>query len=238
MINGLMKTALLTLLLLFSISSRVIAGILAGPTTNPANGHQYYLLTAQNWSAAEAEAKSLGGHLATINDAAENAWIFSTFASFGSVNRILLIGLNDAEIEGTFAWASGETSTYRNWNAGEPNNFTPTLNQDYATMRAPNATNPGQWNDVALSESGTYHGVVEVLPTSEIAFPTIQPAVELSWPTQTTKQYQLQWSPTLGPTAQWTNLGPQFTGTGSTYHHLASTRNTTQRYYRIVIISP
>ena len=42
------------------------AGILAGPTINPANGHTYCLLSQNTWSNAEAEAISLGGHLATI----------------------------------------------------------------------------------------------------------------------------------------------------------------------------
>src|SRR5213594_729280 len=48
------------------------AGILAGPIVNPLNGHSYYLLSQNTWSNAEAEAVALGGHLATIRNAAED----------------------------------------------------------------------------------------------------------------------------------------------------------------------
>ena len=47
------------------------AGLIAGPISNPANGHEYFLLTESPWQDAEAQAVALGGHLATINDAAE-----------------------------------------------------------------------------------------------------------------------------------------------------------------------
>src|SRR5689334_4408092 len=65
------------------------AAVLAGPVVNPANGHSYYLLSLNNWTGSQSESVSLGGNLATINDAAENAWVFSTFASFGGVQRNL-----------------------------------------------------------------------------------------------------------------------------------------------------
>ena len=37
------------------------AAVLAGPITNAANGHLYYLLSANTWTASEAEAVGLGG---------------------------------------------------------------------------------------------------------------------------------------------------------------------------------
>ena len=175
--------------------------------------------------------------MATINDAAENAWVFSTFSTFGAINRTLMIGLNDATVEGTYAWASGDSSTYRNWILGEPNNYAPTLNQDYTTMCPPGGTSAGGWNDVALSESTNFNGVVEALPATETIFPTITTAIGLAWPTLTTKQYQLQWSPALGANADWQNVGPQFSGTGSPYHFLASVREGGARYYRVVVIT-
>ena len=37
------------------------AAVLAGPITNTANAHTYYLLSHTNWAASEAEARQLGG---------------------------------------------------------------------------------------------------------------------------------------------------------------------------------
>jgi hypothetical protein len=98
--------------------------VFAGPITNSANGHRYYLLTQSNWLDAESEARRLGGNLVTIDDAAENAWVFSTFASYGGINRALWIGLNDREEEGSFRWSSGAPATFTHWQQGEPNGGT------------------------------------------------------------------------------------------------------------------
>jgi len=79
--------------------------ILSGPITNPANGRQYYLLDKSTWTAAESQAVSMGGHLATVRNAAENAFIFSTFSHFAGEPRDLWVGLSDDGHEGTFAWS-------------------------------------------------------------------------------------------------------------------------------------
>src|SRR5262249_40334344 len=77
------------------IEARCLLSILAGPIQNPANNHDYYLLDQSNWTDAEAEAITLGGHLATINDAAENAFVVASFSEFQNVHRSLWIGLTD-----------------------------------------------------------------------------------------------------------------------------------------------
>src|SRR5688572_25005315 len=85
------------LLVMVALPSAASAAILAGPVVYPGNGHSYYLLTQGFWPAAEAEAISLGGHLATIRNATEDSFVFTTFAPLVAEagNRSLLIGLND-----------------------------------------------------------------------------------------------------------------------------------------------
>ena len=122
--------------------------ILAGPITNAANGHAYYLLSPTNWLAAEQIAVSLGGHLVTINDEAENAWVFNTFGSYGGGDYILWLGRTDEAQEGVWRWKSGWRGTYSNWYWGEPNNAVEG-GENYAWMWSPNSGAGGAWNDAA-----------------------------------------------------------------------------------------
>lgn len=154
--NGLAALCLLSGLAL--PSGNAAAGVLAGPVVNPANGHRYYLLSQNNWAASEAEAVKLGGHLVTINDGAENDWVYNQFANFGGSRRHLWTGLNDRANEGVFIWSSGETPLYRSWSPGEPNNSSGVENCAHFWGYA--------WNDFncdGVSQGGyPLHGVVEV----------------------------------------------------------------------------
>jgi hypothetical protein len=145
--------------------------ILAGPIMNPENGHAYYLLTNATWTDSEAEAISMGGHLVTINNAAENQWVFDTFAGFGGEDRMLWIGFNDLQQQGVYEWSSGEQATYTNWETGQPSD----VNERWVLMYPDNVTPdsfprlPGTWNDFRDSDiehiSGDVYflyGVVEV----------------------------------------------------------------------------
>jgi hypothetical protein len=51
----------------------------------------YYLLTQTNWISSEQQAKSMGGHLATIDDGGEQLWVFTTFSAFDGVYGALWI---------------------------------------------------------------------------------------------------------------------------------------------------
>src|SRR6185436_10591515 len=108
--------------LLFSATATAARSpIIAGPITNPANGNVYYLLEQNTWKGSQAEASILGGDLASIQDAAENQWVFDTFSEFGGKKRALWIGLTDAAQTGTYKWVDGMPVTYLNWADGEPN---------------------------------------------------------------------------------------------------------------------
>ena len=87
-----------------------------GRRHNPATGHDYsYVENGMSWADAEAYAVSLGGHLVTINDAAEDAWLVEAFGTE------YWVGFNDTDTEGVWVWVSGEPVTFTNWQAGEPN---------------------------------------------------------------------------------------------------------------------
>jgi len=101
-----------------SIPGSVLGGVVAGPITNPGNGHSYYWLSPDTWTSAEAFANTLGGHLVTINDEAENNWVFDTFGHYGGDSRHLWIGLyQDAT---NWHWSNGEAVTYANWAPEQP----------------------------------------------------------------------------------------------------------------------
>jgi len=130
------------------------AGILAGPIANPNNGHDYYLLTPDTWSASEAAAEQLGGTLAVIANAAEQEWAFSQFGNYGGTNRSLWIGLRRNSPGGPFVAVTDVRVNYFNWNDGEPNNSGG--NENYVQLYT-----SGKWNDNA-DTANPVCGLVEV----------------------------------------------------------------------------
>ncbi|MBE7508495.1 MAG: VCBS repeat-containing protein [Planctomycetia bacterium] len=139
-----------------------------GSVHNPINGHDYFVSpTVTDWPAAEAFAASLGGHLATVDDAAENAWIVQTFEPLYSDTR-LFIGLNDMHVEGTFVWSDGTPVDYVNWGSGQPDNNTGNGNwagQQWGDIALRNSSPvlAGQWSD----GSAGLRGLIEFAPTND-----------------------------------------------------------------------
>jgi hypothetical protein len=99
------------------------AGDVLTSVTHPTTGHTYHLLERTTWPDAEAKSIALGGHLAVVNDQAEQDFLWSTF---GPLSGLFWIGIHDTAHEGRFAWTTGEPVTYTNWFPGEPNNLYPT----------------------------------------------------------------------------------------------------------------
>ena len=137
--------------------------VLWGPVQYTNNNHYYCLFQTNTWTASEAWAVACGGHLTTINDAAEDAWIGNQFSLVGGVYRDMWIGLwdtnNDTSKTTTihsayFSWVNGEAAAYRNWRSGEPNNggsAAPDAREYYAYKfaagYAPYSSVSGVWND-------------------------------------------------------------------------------------------
>lgn len=120
-------------------------------------GHRYRLTETMPWPEAESLAVTIGGHLVTINDDAENQWLADTLlplAPEGYYGRTFWIGLyqlpgSDEPADG-WVWISGEPVTYLNWNPNEPSDgyggeWVAHMWDDYP----PNNQFRGKWNDLA-----------------------------------------------------------------------------------------
>jgi len=124
------------------------AQVIAGPITNPANGHQYFVIRIANYQDYTLAAQNIGGYPVVINNAAENTWIHNNLMPLVPTTfDYAYIGLTDDGIEGDWRWVAGVTDTFTNWNVGEPNNQS---NEDYAAMRRM----VGNWNDLPAPVQG------------------------------------------------------------------------------------
>jgi len=135
------------------------AGIIAGPITNPANGHDYYLLTPNSWSESERQAESLGGTLAIIKSAAEQEWVFSKFGAYGGTNRNLWLGFH-RETPDRFVSMTGGQMNYSNWGPGQPDNGGGVENCVDIWASGSWNDSKGYWNDAV--DWTSCNGVVEV----------------------------------------------------------------------------
>ena len=227
--------------------------VLAGPFTNLASGHFYYLLAANTWSNSEAIAEAHGGHLVTINDADENDWVVDTFARYGGMSRPLWLGLTDRDAEGSFAWVSGEPLTYSKWNttSGEPNNGQGAYEEDFAYIIQRNSGNPTVletfWNDVPNSGYGVIppiFGVMELPAPIDPPPPVVPPpvaivrlgCVEVCWESRSNVIYQLEWKPTYSST-NWYTLGNPVVGSGREMCIMDAPHGT-NRLYRVAVVLP
>ena len=129
------------------------------------NGHTYaqFDYTMQqlekDYHAWEQYCEGLGGHLATITSADENAAIYNMIQQEGLT--LAFFGYSDEESEGDWQWITGEQSAYTNWVKGQPNNGSHDKNghpQNYAQFSK--QTKDGQWNDADIGDS-TYHFICE-----------------------------------------------------------------------------
>jgi hypothetical protein len=120
------------------------------------DGHTYLLLDNPTdtkwWNGDEAEAVSLGGHLANIGSAAEDVFAINTFAQAARTAAFALpqagpiwifFGLSDQAAEGTFVWANGDPLTYTHWQPGQPN-LDPIPDEDFACYSL-TFNQPGSW---------------------------------------------------------------------------------------------
>ena len=94
------------------------------------------------WAEAEAACAARGGALVTVSNAEENAFLVAIGASDA------WLGYTDAAVEGTFVWASGQSS-YTSWGTAQPDDAGG--NEDCAVFLA-----DGTWNDAPCDGKHAY----------------------------------------------------------------------------------
>ena len=132
--------------------------------TSAIRGSSFYtIVDGSSWSQAEANSVNLGGHLVTINNAAENEWLISTFniSEVDAKNKNLWTGLynsaNANSANGAWRWISGESISYLNWGVGQPDG---NVSEVVVLGRFAN----GLWNDQTRESSdwGPRYGIAEI----------------------------------------------------------------------------
>lgn len=109
------------------------------------NGNKYQIYRQSGtWTEAKEYCESIGGHLATITSAKEQAFIEKLNADN---NRLWIGGYRTEKNE--WKWVTGETWKYTNWDEGEPNDSSNVVSNENSV-----AVWPKKWND--LNDKNTY----------------------------------------------------------------------------------
>ena len=135
------------------------------------NGHRYALTDHGTWAQAEAEAAGVGGHLATVDDAAENEWLAGVIADSYARGRYGQSHQNGAwigyeSVGGNWQWVSGSPVTYTNYASNWPTDdgvHTYLLGDNYDA--GPSGSLPGQWghnDEHDVQYVANLQGIIEV----------------------------------------------------------------------------
>lgn len=159
------------------------------PLTNSTtyNGHTYVAInqTGLTWTDAEAQARLMGGHLVTIDDAAENQFVSDfIFSQFGDVRNAWIGFTDDPAYGGTefgdtgstsyptrgsgWVWASGEDVTYQNWASAEPNDWPDDSVGGEENFAVINWAGAGTWNDLPDLYGSVQTAIIEIPAAREL----------------------------------------------------------------------
>lgn len=140
-----------------------------GTATFPSNGHGYLVVVAGTltWDVARTEAEKLGGHLATIGSAEENAFVWSlvrtTPGAFAQSTLGPWLGGRQSpegvEPDGGWGWITGEPWSFTAWVPGAPNEDRP--GEDYLAVFGSLSAETMTWADLPVSNVSSQAYVVE-----------------------------------------------------------------------------
>ena len=107
------------------IDATTDAARVPGSVVWPTNGHAYLVVTVASgitWTEADVRARNLGGHLVTINSAAENEFVWGLLGDKGPGSWLGgFQTAGSAEPAAGWRWVTDEPFDYTNWAAGQPN---------------------------------------------------------------------------------------------------------------------
>jgi alpha-tubulin suppressor-like RCC1 family protein/subtilisin family serine protease len=141
------------------------------------------LTSKDELNAVEAYARSLGGHIVTIDDEEENNIVKNYVNSYINSSSIKskypnydwyafdqdpYIGLNDFDEENNFKWSSGSPVSYTNWDVNEPNNnYSPNYTYTPANFVRLNKWS-GKWYDYSSNYSYRGYYIIEIPGVSNV----------------------------------------------------------------------
>lgn len=115
------------------------------------DGRAYQLCTSpETWDDAAAWCNSYGYHLATIEDAEEDAWLDAEIDLRSE--ELWWAGGTDRGDEGVWRWDDLTPWSYSHWHSGQPNDGT-TISQDCLEL---NRFDDGSWNDYECDEPARF----------------------------------------------------------------------------------
>jgi hypothetical protein len=108
------------------------------------HGNTYYFVNREvTWFEAKKLCENMGGHLATIGSAEENAYVFGI-----AQNTQAWLGATDRANEGEWCWITGEPFNYTNWAGNQPDNCGGEQEEGESYLHF-SWESGGRWNDNA-----------------------------------------------------------------------------------------
>ena len=113
---------------------------------NAAPHHYYMSKHRANPRVAIKTGAAVGGYVVAIDSAAEGKWLH-TKAKDWNLAEDYLIGLRDAKRKGAYTWVNDQTTTYRNWDTGQPGNknLTDGVDSLWTIVKDVTTVNDGKW---------------------------------------------------------------------------------------------
>ncbi|KAJ8320490.1 hypothetical protein KUTeg_002077 [Tegillarca granosa] len=83
--------------------------------------YEFILSHKTDWHHAQLDCLSKGGFLVTIENSEEEKYLANYLQTVFYGGKGVWIGLNDKQVEGKYVWNSGKSTSYVNWEPGQPN---------------------------------------------------------------------------------------------------------------------